>query len=183
MSGGELGEEADIVFDEMADVRDAPLEHGEPFEAHAEGEAGDAVRVVDLVIAGFADGFEDGWVDHAAAEEFDPAWGLTFGGEFDVDLVGGFGEGEEVRAEADFGIGAEEGAEEVGERAFEVGEADVGGDVETSSWLKAERWVASISSRRKALPGAMMRTGGDCCCMVRTWTLLVWVRRRSPLLK
>jgi len=50
--------------------------------------------------------------------------------EFDVDFKRGLGEGEEVRAETDFGFVAEHGAVEVFEGAFEVGEADVFVDVE-----------------------------------------------------
>src|SRR3954466_7740181 len=82
----ELFEEAEVVFDEEADVVDAVLAHGDAFDAEAEGPAGVNFRI------DFAVG-EDVGVDHAAAAEFDPAL-LVF--EPDVDFSGGFGEGEEA---------------------------------------------------------------------------------------
>jgi hypothetical protein len=47
---------------------------------------------------------EDGGIDHAAAGDFDPTGFFALGFEFHVDLEAGLGEGEEVRAEADFGL-------------------------------------------------------------------------------
>ena len=62
----------------MAYVGDAVEHHGDALYAHAEGKAGDAFGVVGVVVrvefsAFFGDGGEDGGVDHAAAEELDPA--------------------------------------------------------------------------------------------------------------
>ena len=126
----ELAEEAGVVFDEEADIFDAVLDHGEAGEAHAEGVAGEFGGVEGVVAAGLVDGGEDGRVDHAAAGDFDPFWGFAFDLEFHVDFETRLGEGEEVGAEADFGFVAEHGAVEEFEGAFEVGEADVGVDVE-----------------------------------------------------
>lgn len=126
----ELAEEAGVILDEETDVLDAILDHGEAVEAHAESVAGEFGGVESVVAAGFVDGGEDGWVDHAAASDFDPFGSFAFDLEFDVDFEAGLGEGEEVRAEADFGFVSEHGAVEEFEGAFEVGEADVGVDVE-----------------------------------------------------
>ena len=52
------------------------------------------------------------------------------GGGLDVDLEAGLGEGEEMRAEADLGVVAEQLAEEEFERALEIGEGDAFVDVE-----------------------------------------------------
>ncbi len=62
----------------MADVGDAVEHHGDALDTHAEGEAGDLFGVVGVVrgvelAAFFGDGGEDGGVDHAAAEDLDPA--------------------------------------------------------------------------------------------------------------
>ena len=124
----ELGEKADVIFDEEADVFDAPADHGEAVEAHAEGEAGDFFRIKGVVFAGGVDGSKNGWIDHAAARDFDPTRGLAFNLKFHIDLERWLGEGEEVRAEADWRGGAEHFAEEVFESAFEIGEGDVGID-------------------------------------------------------
>ncbi len=126
----ELAEEAEVVFDEVADVGDAVEDHGEAVEAEAEGEAGDFGGVEEGVFAALTDGFEDGGIDHAAAGDFDPAILFAFGFEFDVDFETGFGEGEEVGAETDGGFGAEDFAEEVFEGTLQVGEGDVFVDVE-----------------------------------------------------
>ena len=80
VSSSELLEEADVVFDEQADVLDAPADHREAVEAHAEGEAGDLFGVEGVVLAGCADGLEDGGIDHAAAGDFDPTRGLALDG-------------------------------------------------------------------------------------------------------
>src|ERR1041385_8827816 len=62
----ELVQEAQVVFVEEADVVDAVAQHRHALHAHAEREAGVLLRVV-------ADRFEHRGVDHAAAENFEPA--------------------------------------------------------------------------------------------------------------
>src|SRR5258708_26831015 len=66
----ELLQESQIVLIEEADVLNAPLEKGEALDADAEGEPGVTLGVV-------ADGFEHRGVDHAAAEDLNPAGLLT----------------------------------------------------------------------------------------------------------
>ena len=105
-------------------------DHGEAVEAEAEGEAGGGVGIEERVATRFVDGGEHGGIDHAAAGDFDPAGFLALRFEFHVDFKARLGEGEEVRTEAHGGAGAENLAEEVFERAFEVTEADVLIDVE-----------------------------------------------------
>src|SRR5262249_43023031 len=72
VSQRELLQEAQVVLVEQPDVLDAPFEERDALDAHAEGEAGVALRVV-------ADGFEQRRMDHAAAEDLDPAGPLTHG--------------------------------------------------------------------------------------------------------
>ena len=69
----ELLQEAQVVFDEVADVRDGGDDHGEALEAEAEGQAGDFSGIVGVVAAACVDGLEDGGIDHAAAGELQPA--------------------------------------------------------------------------------------------------------------
>lgn len=79
---GELLQEPHISGEEVAYVGDAVEHHGYALDSHAEGEAGDFFGVVGVVTGvDFAarfipfggDGGEDVGVDHAAAEELDPA--------------------------------------------------------------------------------------------------------------
>ena len=69
-------EEADVVGEEVADVVDAVFEHGDALGAHAEGETAEDGGVVAAVL-------EDDGMDHAGAEDFEPAGVLadaaTFG--------------------------------------------------------------------------------------------------------
>ncbi len=137
---GELIQEAHVAGVEEADVGDAVEDHGDALDAHAEGEAADVFvwgGVEAEAEAFVADGSEDGGVDHAAAEEFDPAGVFAFaaalaGAEDAGDLyVGGWlGEGEEGGEEAGFDGRAEEGAHGVIEGALKVGERNVGSDGE-----------------------------------------------------
>src|SRR5262245_45989705 len=61
-SCGELGQEALVVLVEQPDVLDAVLEHRDPFDPEAEGEAGDLRRIV-------ADLLEDRRMHHSRAAE------------------------------------------------------------------------------------------------------------------
>src|SRR5258707_5109081 len=65
-SSRELSQEAHIVLEKDLDVVDAVLEHGQAIHAHAEGEAANFLRVVVHEAI-------NGGIDHARAEEFDPA--------------------------------------------------------------------------------------------------------------
>src|SRR6059036_1108931 len=63
-SPGELGQEAQVVLVQQPDVVDAVLQHGDPLDAEAEGEAGVALGVV-------ADLRENGRMDHPGAAQLD----------------------------------------------------------------------------------------------------------------
>jgi len=109
---GELFEEAHIAGVEVADVGDAVEHHRDALDTHAEGKAGDLFGVVGVVgwvyfSALCGDGGEDGGVNHAAAEELDPAGVLALAAAgaaaedaADLDVGTGFGEGEERWEEA-----------------------------------------------------------------------------------
>ena len=96
---------------------DAVLQHRDPLEAHAEGEARPLLGVVAL------DEAEHVRVDHAGAEDLDPARVLAGAAARavaqeagDVELDARLGEREEVRAQQDLAVGAEQLAGEVLER-------------------------------------------------------------------
>src|SRR5258707_15615912 len=65
-----LAKEAHIVLKKHLDVVDAVLEHGQAIHAHAEGEAADLFCIVIHEAI-------DCRIDHARAEEFDPAGAFT----------------------------------------------------------------------------------------------------------
>src|SRR6187431_133487 len=65
-SWGELVEKPQVVLVEHSDVVDAVEPQREPFDADAERES----RVTLWIVA---DGFEDGWMHHAAAQDLDPS--------------------------------------------------------------------------------------------------------------
>ena len=68
-----LGEEAQVVFGEGADIWGARHNHGEAIESEAEGEAGEFFGVVSGVVAVEVNGVKDGRIDHSAASDFEPA--------------------------------------------------------------------------------------------------------------
>jgi hypothetical protein len=131
-SSWELAEEADIVLEEDLDVVDLVFEHGQAIDAHAEGEAADFFGVV-------VDEAVDGGIDHAGAEEFDPAGTFAFGARAaacacaataaedagDVEFDTRFGEREVAGTEAGFYSGAEDLFDEVFDGASEIAEGDV----------------------------------------------------------
>src|SRR3954468_17234417 len=67
----ELLQKPHIPREQQADVADAVLHHRDAVQAHAEGEAGDLIRVVGGLL--FPYEAEDRGVHHAAAEQFNPA--------------------------------------------------------------------------------------------------------------
>ena len=115
---------AHVRLEEGAQVWHAVFEHGEPVDAHAEGEALDLIRVE-------AAAAQHVGVDHAAAEDFQPVGALAeaqlaaLARTLDVHFRRRLGEGEERGAEAHrHGLDLEEGAAERFEHPFEIG--DVG---------------------------------------------------------
>jgi hypothetical protein len=87
-------------------------------DAETEGIAGVPLRIVAHLT-------EDLGIHHAATADFEPlpTANLTARARA-VDLETGLGEGEEVRAETEFQVFAEELAEEVFKCALEIGERD-----------------------------------------------------------
>src|ERR1019366_1910809 len=73
LTTSELFEEADVVVEVQAQVGDAVAQHGDPLDAHPEGEAGELFRVVAVL----ADVLEDVRVDHPGAEDLEPAGPLA----------------------------------------------------------------------------------------------------------
>ena len=99
LHSGELLQEAQVVLVEQPDVVDAVLQHRDALHADAEREPGDLLRVV-------ADGFEHRRVDHAAAENLEPAGVLADAAAraaaalaADVDLRARLGVRKEARAQ------------------------------------------------------------------------------------
>ena len=93
-----MAQPAEVGFEEGAQVGDAVFQHREAVDAHAESEA---------LPLGWVNpcGGEDFRVDHAGAQNLHPLVALTDFelaadvGIADVDLGGGFGEGEVAGAE------------------------------------------------------------------------------------
>jgi hypothetical protein len=67
----ELLQKSHIPGVELADVSDTVLHHGNPLHAHAEGEAADFFRVIAGLVPSRES--EDRGIDHAAAQQLDPA--------------------------------------------------------------------------------------------------------------
>ena len=65
-----LPQKSQIVLKKQPNIVDAVFEHGDPLDAHAEGEARNLFRIV-------ADKLENGRVDHTGAENFQPTAGFT----------------------------------------------------------------------------------------------------------
>src|SRR3990172_4779731 len=120
----ELGQEAQVVGVEEADVLDAVAEHGDALDPHAKGKTGVALRIV-------TDGLQYLRVDHAGAEDLDPA-GAGAGAAalaaaeeaVDAELHAGVDEREVVAAERRPALRPEDAPGEVRQRALEVAQAD-----------------------------------------------------------
>ena len=120
----ELPKEPQVVLKHQADVVDAVLEHGDPLDADAEGDA----RVdlgVDVAVA------QHLLVDDAAAQNFDPAGVLAEAAALavafkaaDVHLDAGLGEGEVGRAQAGAHLAAEQPLDEHVQHALQVAQGD-----------------------------------------------------------
>src|SRR5258707_14620772 len=102
-------------MEKILNVVDAVTQHGQAVNAHAEGKAADFFGVV-------VDEAIDGRIDHAGAEEFDPARALAFGANASarggaspttenaghVEFDGRLGKREKAGAETRFDTDAEE---------------------------------------------------------------------------
>src|SRR6185312_13477307 len=115
MRSSELLEETQVVLEERAQIGNTVAQHREALHAEAEGEAGVALRV-DAAVP------QHVRMDHAAAEHFQPAGRTVRGVPADVHFGRRLGEREIAGAEAHLEIALEERADELGQRALEVGE-------------------------------------------------------------
>lgn len=127
----ELLKEAYVIFREHAQVFDLIFQVGDSFNTHAEGEAG-----VDFGV--YAAGFKHIWIDHAAAENLDPAGVFAERATLsatevagDVHFGRGFSEREVARTQADLGFRSEHFAGKVEQSLAQVGERDVFVNVES----------------------------------------------------
>lgn len=103
-----LAQEAHIAFEEEANIGDTVQEHGDAFDADAEGPAAPDFGIN-------VTGFEDIGVDHAGTEDFDPTAAFAQPTSFlptkdarNIDFDARLCEREETRPQTDFGIFAEE---------------------------------------------------------------------------
>src|SRR5581483_8584565 len=117
----ELSQESQVVLKKQPNVVDAVLEHGDALHAHAEGEAGDLFRIV-------ADESKNRRIDHAGAEDFEPAGGFAHAARLsvlesaaaaaddalNVDLGARLGKRKKARPKADAGLALENLAEKMG---------------------------------------------------------------------
>src|SRR5580692_1310045 len=140
-----LAQEADVVLEKDLDVVDLIFQHGEAVNAHAEGEAADFFGVV-------IDEAVDGGIDHACAEEFDPARTFTLGADSaagagaataaedagDVKLDARLCEWKITGTEAGFYARAEKLFDEVFDGAREIAKGDVGIDGEAFDLVEDE---------------------------------------------
>src|SRR5690348_3198342 len=118
----ELPQEAEVAGPQVADVRQLVAQDRHPLQPPAEREARHLLRVV-------ADEAEDVRVDHPGAADLDPAGVLAQRATRPVtleardrDLERRLGEREEIGREARTAVLAEERAQQLQERALQVGE-------------------------------------------------------------
>ena len=113
-----LTQKAQVILEEQAQIIDAVTQHREALAAHAEREAGVAFRI-DVA------GAQHVRMDHAAAEHLEPRARAILAIPADIDFGAGLDEREIARPETHLEIALEERTHESGERALEIGEADV----------------------------------------------------------
>src|SRR3989442_1324030 len=138
-SPGKLGQEAQVVLVEQADVVDAMLQHGDPLDPEPEREAGVTLRVV-------ADLLEHRRVDHARAAHLDEARslapaapGAVAENAGDVVLGARLDEREVGRAQSQLQVPPENPGAEVFERPLQVSEGDPLGDHQALDLVEERR--------------------------------------------
>jgi len=122
-----LLQEPDIALKEELQIIQAVFEHGDSIDAHAEGEAGNLLGIIAVVLHKL----EDIGIDHATAENFDPstllagttglAAALTASAADETGhhhFGAGFGERKERRAKAGLHARSEKRLHGVIERSF-----------------------------------------------------------------
>ena len=104
----ELAQEAHVTFEEEADIGDPVKEHGDAFNADAEGPTAPYFRI-DIA------SFEDVGIDHAGAQNLNPATPFAESAPLlatentrDIDFDARFREREETRPQPNLGVFAEE---------------------------------------------------------------------------
>ena len=97
----ELFEKAPLILKEKPDVGDAVLQHGDPFQAKAEGKTRNLFRIIPYI-------FENLGVDHTRSQDFQPAAlpadataAPVAHNALNIDLRTGFCERKEAGAEPD----------------------------------------------------------------------------------
>ena len=75
---GKLLQKTHVARVEMSDIGDPMLNHGNAFDTHAKGEAGDAVRIVSIAVeaqlaALFGHAGEDRRIDHSTTKKLYPS--------------------------------------------------------------------------------------------------------------
>ncbi len=124
-----LGEEPGVVVDEVTDVGNLILDHGEALDAHPEGEATDFFGVVSGVFSLAINLEKDIWIYDAATCDLDPFVGLAFDLEFQIDFKAGFGKGKEMGPKPDISLRPKHLAEEVFQSSLQISEGHPGVDV------------------------------------------------------
>jgi len=66
---GKLMQKPHIALKEQLQIIEPILQHGDAVHAQAKGEAGNLLRVITILLHKL----EDIWIDHAAAQDLDPA--------------------------------------------------------------------------------------------------------------
>lgn len=68
----ELPQEPEVVPREQSKIRNAEQDHGQPIHSQAKGEPAPFFRIVGFVFSRFVHFFENGWMHHPAAANFQP---------------------------------------------------------------------------------------------------------------
>src|SRR5579863_1778508 len=126
-----LAQKAHVVLEQHGQLTDAVLHHGKAVHAHAEGKSRKPFRIVIHEAV-------DGGVDHARAEQLDPARMFADAAAASathvargVHFCGWLCEREEARPQARLHLRPEERTHEILHRAFEIAECNVCIDCET----------------------------------------------------
>src|SRR5882724_7712755 len=119
--------------------------------AQAERVAAPLFGIVRFVTTRSVDRFENGWMHHAGAGDFDPALATFERLRFHIKLETRLGEREEVRTKLHFGSRTEKFAHEKLESAFQIGNAYVFINIKSFDLVKLRavrgvEFIATIGS-------------------------------------
>lgn len=121
----ELPQKPQIILKEQPNVVDTVLQHGDALDAHAKGEPGKLFGII-------TDEFEYRRIDHAGAQDFQPAAGFADAAALtvaqraaaaandalDIDLGAGLGEWKKTRPETHSSIAIENLPQHMGQHAL-----------------------------------------------------------------